>query len=114
MEHSISDILCLPERVQYPSVIPDPKHAVGRGDPVGVGLLGIAKESVWDPDLPHHVAVQTQDLHRAVEFQAPVVPGLSEKDVNGVFLGAGKDKKKGTVLCNFKIRSWPPAACWGS
>lgn len=58
----------LPERVKYPSVVPDPKHAIGRGDPVGVGFLGIAKESVWDPDLPHHVAVQTQHLHCAVEF----------------------------------------------
>lgn len=76
----------LPERVEDPSVVPDPKHAIGRGDPVGVGLLGVAEESVRDPDLPHHVAVQTQHLHRAVKFQAPVVPGLSEEDVDGVFL----------------------------
>lgn len=53
---------------------------------MGVGLLGVAKESVWDPDLAHHVAVQTQHLHRAVKLQAPVVPGLSEEDVDGVFL----------------------------
>lgn len=57
---------------------------------MGVGLLGIAKECIWDPDLPHHVAVETQDLHGAVEFQAPVVPRLSEEDVDGVFLSAGK------------------------
>lgn len=53
---------------------------------MGVGLLGIAKERVRDPDLPDHVAVETQDLHGAVELQAPVVPGLSEEDVDGVFL----------------------------
>lgn len=93
-----NDLWLLPERVEYPSVIPDAEHAVGRGDPVGVGLLGIAEEGVWDPDLPDHVAVETQDLHGAVELQAPVVPGLSEEDVDGVFLWAG-EKQELLRLC---------------
>lgn len=88
-----NDLGLLPERVEYPPVVPDPEHAVGRGDPVGVGLLGIAKERVWDPDLPDHVAVEAQDLHGAVELQAPVVPGLSEEDVDGVFLSAGRNQE---------------------
>lgn len=92
------DLRLLPERVQYPPVIPDPEHAVRRGDPVGVGLLGIAEERVWDPDLPDHVAVETQDLHGAVELQAPVVPGLSEEDVDGVLLSAG-EKQQFLRLC---------------
>lgn len=29
----------LPEGVEYPAIIPDSKHAIWRGDPVGVGLL---------------------------------------------------------------------------
>lgn len=29
----------LPEGVEYSTVIPDSKHAIGCGDPVGVGLL---------------------------------------------------------------------------
>lgn len=58
----------LPEGVEYPPVVPDSKHAIGRGDPVGVGLLRVAEEGVRDPDLPDHVAVEAQDLHRAVEF----------------------------------------------
>lgn len=58
----------LPEGVEYPTIVPDPKHTVGRGDPVGVGLLGVAEKSVRDPDLPDHVAVEAQHLHRAVEF----------------------------------------------
>lgn len=66
---------------------------------MGVGLLGIAKERVWDPDLPDHVAVETQDLHGAVELQAPVVPGLSEEDVDGVFLSAG-EKQELLRLCS--------------
>lgn len=53
---------------------------------MGVSLLGVPEESVRNPDLSHHVAVETQDLHCAVELQASVIPGLSEEDVNGVFL----------------------------
>ena len=57
---------------------------------MGVGLLGVAKEGVGDPDLSHHVAVQAENLHSAVESQATVIPGLSEEDVNGVFLSGGR------------------------
>lgn len=53
---------------------------------MGIGLLGVPEEGVRDPDFSHHVAVETQDLHGAVELQASVIPGLSEEDVNGVFL----------------------------
>ena len=58
----------LPESVEYSTIVPDSKHAIGRGDPVGVGLLRVAEKRVRDPDLPDHVAVEAQDLHRAVEF----------------------------------------------
>jgi len=75
-----------PEGVEDPTVVPDTKHTIGRGDPVGVGLLGVAEEGVRDPDLPDHVAVETQHLHRAVELQPAVVPRLGEEDVDGVFL----------------------------
>lgn len=56
---------------------------------MGVGLLGVPEEGVRDPDLSYHVAVETQDLHGAVELQASVVPGLSEEDVDSVFLSRG-------------------------
>lgn len=65
---SISSISVLPEGVEYSAIVPDSKHAIGRGDPVGVGLLGVAEERVGDPDLPDHVAVEAQNLHRAVEL----------------------------------------------
>lgn len=91
----------LPEGVEYPTVIPDSKHAIGRGDPVGISLLRVAEESVRDPDLPHHVAVETQNLHRAVEFQPPVVPGLSKKDVDGVFLMEDRTQFYQDVVFNF-------------
>lgn len=71
MTQSYSSILtrqALPEGVEYAPVVPDAQHAIGRGDPMGVGFLGVAEERVRDPDLPDHVAVETQDLHRAVEF----------------------------------------------
>lgn len=63
LNHTLS-----PESVEYPTIVPDPQHTIGRGDPMGVGLLGVAEERVRDPDLAHHVAVEAQHLHRAVEF----------------------------------------------
>ena len=53
---------------------------------MGVGLAGVAEEGVRDPDLAHHVAVEHQQLHGAVELQTAVVPRLSEEDVDGVLL----------------------------
>lgn len=87
-----------PQCVEYPSIVPDPKHAIGRGDPVGIGLLGVAKEGVRDPDLAHHVAVETQDLHGAVELQSPVIPRLGKKDVDGVLLR--RNKNTGSIQSN--------------
>lgn len=84
----------LPERVEDAAVVPDAQHAIGRGDPVSVGLLGVAEEGVGDPDLSHHVAVEPQNLHGAVELESPVVPSLGEEDVDGVLLQAGGDAEK--------------------
>lgn len=53
---------------------------------MGVGLLGVAEKGVGDPDLAHHVAVETQHLHGTVKLEPPVVPGLGEEDVDGVLL----------------------------
>lgn len=82
-------LVCLqvsPQSVQDPPIVPDPEHAIGRGDPVGVGFLGVPEEGVRNPDFSHHVAVETQYLHGAVELQASVVPRLSEENVDGVLL----------------------------
>lgn len=53
---------------------------------MGICFLGVAEERVRDPDFADHVAVETQNLHGAVELQTPVIPGLGKEDVNGVFL----------------------------
>lgn len=58
----------LPECIEYAAIVPDPQHAIGCGDPVGISLFGVAEEGVRDPDLSHHVAVETQHLHGAVEL----------------------------------------------
>ena len=79
-------LIAIPQGVEYASIVPDPQHPIGRGDPVGVGLLGVPEEGVGDPDLAHHVAVQAKHLHGAVEFQPPVIPGLGKEDVDGVLL----------------------------
>lgn len=76
----------IPECVEDATITPDPQHAIRCGDPVGVCLFGIAEEGVRDPDLSHHVAVETQHLHGAVKLEASVVPSLGKKYVNGVFL----------------------------
>lgn len=53
---------------------------------MGVGLLGVAEKGVRDPDLPHHVTVETQHLHGTVKPEPPVIPGLGKEDVDGVLL----------------------------
>lgn len=68
---------------------------------MGISLLRVAEESVRDPDLSNHVAVETQNLHCAVEFQSSVVPGLGEKDVDGVFLVTDKKGFIQSVLLHF-------------
>lgn len=66
---------------------------------MGVGLLRVAEERIWDPDLADHVAVETQNLHRAVEFQPSVVPGLGKEDVDGVFL-----KTDESLICMLSLK----------
>lgn len=53
---------------------------------MSVCLLRVAEKRVRDPDFSHHVAVETQNLHGAVELQPPVIPRLGEEDVNRVLL----------------------------
>lgn len=48
--------------------------------------LRIAEDGVWNPYQPHHVAVQSEYFHCAVESKATIGPGLSKKYVNLVFL----------------------------
>lgn len=102
----------LPERVEDAAVVPDPQHAIGRGDPVGVGLLGVAEKGVGDPDLPHHVAVETQHFHGTVKLEPPVVPGLGEEDIDGVLLQGATQSSRGLPvkgshrlqdLCNSRL-----------
>lgn len=53
---------------------------------MGVGSLGIPEDGVRQPNQSHHVAVQSQFLHRAVVSEAAVRPRLGEDDVDLVFL----------------------------
>lgn len=76
----------LPECVEDLAVVPDPQQLVGHGDPVGVCVLGVPKDGVRQPDEPHHVAVERQDLHGAVVSESAVGPGLSKDDVDLVLL----------------------------
>lgn len=76
----------LPESVEDLAVIPDSEQLVGGGDPVSLCGLRIAEDGVWNPYQPHHVAVQSEYFHCAVESKATIGPGLSKKYINLVFL----------------------------
>jgi len=45
-----------PQRVEHFPIVPDPEQLVGRRDPVGVGILGIPKDGVGQPDQANHIA----------------------------------------------------------
>lgn len=50
------------------------------------------EEGVGGPDLAGQEIVQRKDLHGPIEFQSFIVPGLSEKHVDGVFLGESREQ----------------------
>lgn len=91
----------LPQRVEDFPVVPDAQELVRGGDPVGLGGFGIAEDRVRDPYEPHHVAVQGEDFHRAVEPEAAVRPGLSKEYVDLVFLQHSDRRGPGVGSGNF-------------
>ena len=48
--------MLLPQRVKYCSIVPDPEQLIGRCDPVRVGVLGVPKDGVGQPDQTNHIA----------------------------------------------------------
>lgn len=79
-------VILLPQRVHHSPVVPQSQQTVRSGDPVGVRLSRIPEEGVRNPDLSHHVTVEHQDFHGAVELKATVIPRLGKEDVYGVLL----------------------------
>lgn len=61
---------------------------------MSVRFPGISEEGVGNPDFAHHVAVEHEQLHGAVELQPAVVPRLSEEDVDGVLLWGQRTKSQ--------------------
>lgn len=51
----------LPQRVKYCSIVPDPEQLIGRRDPVRVGVLGVPKDGVGQPDQTNHIADWMRD-----------------------------------------------------
>ena len=51
-----------------------------------VGVLGVPEDGVGDPNEPHHVTVEGQDLCAAVVPQTSVDPRLRKYDVDLVLL----------------------------
>lgn len=46
----------LPQCVKYCAVVPDPEQLIGCRYPVRVGVLGIPKDGVRQPDQADHIA----------------------------------------------------------
>lgn len=46
----------LPQCVKYFPIVPDPEQLIGRRYPVRVGILGIPKDGVGQPDQADHIA----------------------------------------------------------
>ena len=51
----------LPQCVKYRPIVPDPEQLIGRRDPVRVGVLGIPKDGVGQPDQTNHIADWMRD-----------------------------------------------------
>lgn len=75
-----------PHGVQERPVILQPQQLVGCGHVVCNGLFPIQEEGVGGPDVAGQQVIQSQHLHRAFEAKPLVLPALTKKDINGVFL----------------------------
>lgn len=53
---------------------------------MGICILGVSEDGVWQPNKSNHIAVQSQLLHRAVVSETAVGPRLGKDDVDLVFL----------------------------
>ncbi|RVE56880.1 hypothetical protein OJAV_G00210730, partial [Oryzias javanicus] len=93
-----------PQRVHDSAVAPQPQKPVRSRDPVSVGFSGIPEEGVGNPDFPHHVAVEHEQLHGAVKLQPAVIPRLSEEDVDGVLLWRQREPAGGPGGPSFKVK----------
>lgn len=80
---------------------------------MSVGLPGVSEEGVRDPDFAHHVAVQHEHFHGAVELEAAVIPRLGKEDVDGVFLQTTQEDKHQyeRKLCLHPAKCSPGATC---
>jgi len=79
-----------PHGVEDGSVLHDAEQLVGGGHVVSDRPLAVPEEGVRRPDLADHQVVEPQDLDGALELQPLVDPRLTEEDVHGVFLEAGR------------------------
>lgn len=66
----------LPQRVKYLPVVPDPEQLIGRRYPVRVGVLGVPKDGVGEPDQADHIAGriagrQTEETQRRQKVRTP-------------------------------------------
>lgn len=46
----------LPQSIKYFPIVPDPEQLIGRRYPVRIGVLGISKDGVGQPDQTDHIA----------------------------------------------------------
>lgn len=75
-----------PHGVEQSAVVLQPQQLVGRRHVVGDGFLAVEEEGVGSPDVAGQEVVQGKHLHRPFEAKPLVLPALTEKDVDGVFL----------------------------
>lgn len=76
----------LPHGIQQSAIILQAQKFVWGCHVVSNRLLAIVEKSVWGPDLAGKQVVKREALHRSFETQPFILPALSEKNINGVFL----------------------------
>lgn len=59
---------------------------------MGISILGVSEDGVWQPYKTNHIAVQGQYFHCAVVSETTVCPRLGKNDINLVFLKKRKPR----------------------
>lgn len=92
----------LPHGIEQSAVILQAQKFVWCCHVVSNRLLAIVEKSVWGPNLAGEQIVKRETLHRSFESQPFILPALSEKNINGVFLA----QRNSQDIAGSKQKQW--------
>lgn len=99
----------LPHCIEEGTIVYQSEQFVGCGHIMSHWFLAIMEEGVRSPYLTSQKIVQWKDLHGSIKFQSFIMPCLSKKYINSIFLEQ-KKQERSNVSVGFWWESTMPLA----